>query len=73
MTYGDFKGLIRKTASDKKLYDKAFNVAKDPKCDGCQHELASIVYKFFDKFLIHLQIDLFPVEQLKIKLCLIKN
>ena len=73
MTYGDFKGLIRKTASDKKLCDKAFNVAKDPKCDECQHELASIVYKFFDKFPICLQIDLFPMEQLKAKSCLIKN
>ena len=26
ITYGDFKHLIRKTASDKKLCDKAFNI-----------------------------------------------
>ena len=31
MTYGDFKGLTRRTASAKILRDKAFNVAKNPK------------------------------------------
>ena len=29
MTYGDFKDLARRTASDKALRDKAFNVAKN--------------------------------------------
>ena len=47
--YGDFKDLARKTASDKVLRDKAFNIAKNPKCDGYQRELASMVYKCFDK------------------------
>ena len=36
-------------ASDKILRDKAFNIAKNPKYDGYQRELASMVYKFFDK------------------------
>ena len=49
MAYGDFKDLKRRTASDKVLRDKAFNVAKNPKYDGYQRGLASIVYKFFDK------------------------
>ena len=49
MTYGDFKDLKRRTASDKVLRDKAFNIAKNPKYDGYQRELASMVYKFFDK------------------------
>ena len=31
MAYGDFKDLARKTASDKVLIDKAFNIAKNPK------------------------------------------
>ena len=31
MAYGDFKNLSRRTASDKILCDKAFNVAKNPK------------------------------------------
>ena len=49
MVYGDFKDLDRRTASDKILHDKAFNIAKNLKCDGYQRSLASMVYKFFDK------------------------
>ena len=49
MTYGDFKDLARRTAADNVLRDKAFNIAKDPKYDGYQRRLASMVYKFFDK------------------------
>ena len=49
MAYEDFKGLTRRTASDKILRDKAFNIAKNPKYDGHQRGLASMVYKFFDK------------------------
>ena len=44
MAYGDFKDLTRRTAADKVLRHKAFNIAKDPKYDGYQHELASITY-----------------------------
>ena len=46
--YSDSKDLIKKTIADKVLRDKAFNIAKDPKYDGYQRGLASIVYKFFD-------------------------
>ena len=49
MAYGYFKDLIRRTASDKILRDKAFNIAKNLKYDGYQRGLASMVYKFFDK------------------------
>ena len=49
MAYGDFKDLARRTASDKVLRDKTFNIAKYPKYDRYQRELASVVYKFFDK------------------------
>ena len=49
MAYGDFKDLARRTASDKVLRDKAFNIAKNPKYDGYQRGLASMVYKCFDK------------------------
>ena len=49
MAYGDFKDLKRRTASDKVLRDKAFNIAKNPKYDGYQTGLASMVYKLFDK------------------------
>ena len=34
MAYGDFKDLKRRTASDKILRDKAFNIAKNAKYDG---------------------------------------
>ena len=49
MPYGDFKDLTRRTACDKILRDKAFNIAKTPKCDDYEGGLASMVYKFFDK------------------------
>ena len=49
MAYGDFKDLKRRTASNKILRDKAFNIAKNPKYDGYQRGLASMVYNFFDK------------------------
>ena len=49
MAYGDFKDLKRRTYSDKLLRDKVFNIAKNPKYDGYQRGLASMVYKLFDK------------------------
>ena len=49
MTYRDFEDLARRTASEKVLRDKAFNIAKNPKYDGYGSGLASAVYKFFDK------------------------
>ena len=49
MAYRDFKDLNRSTFSDKVLRDKKFNIAEDPKYDGYQRGLTSIVYKFFDK------------------------
>ena len=41
MTYGDFKDLAKRTASEKVLRDKAFNIVK--------RGLASMVFNFFDK------------------------
>ena len=49
MAYGDSKDSARRTASDKILRDKAFNIARNPKYDGYQRGLASMVYKFFGK------------------------
>ena len=49
MAYGDCKHLIRGTQSDKVLKDKAFAIASNPKYDGYQRRLASMVYKFFNK------------------------
>ena len=49
MAYGDFEDLVKRTAADKFLRDKAFNISKDSKYDGYQRRLASMVYKIFDK------------------------
>ena len=49
MAYGKSKGLTKRTQSDNVLRDKAFKFASDPKYDGYQRGLASMVYKLFDK------------------------
>ena len=49
MAYDKSKRLAKRTQSDKFLRDKAFKIASDPKYDGYQRGLASIVYKLFDK------------------------
>ena len=66
MIYGDFKDLTRRTASDKIVLDKAFNIAKNPKYEIYQGGLASTVNKFFDKK------KLWPVV-LKMKIIQTKN
>ena len=49
MAYGKSKDLVKRTQSDKVLRDKAFKITSNPKYDGYQRGLASMVYKFFDK------------------------
>ena len=49
MAYGKTTDLAKRIQSDKVLKDKAFKIASDPKYDGYQRELASMVCKFFDK------------------------
>ena len=46
--YYDSKDLTKKTVANKILKNRAFDIAKDPKYDGYQRGLASMVYKFFD-------------------------
>ena len=65
MTYGDFKDLNKRIAADKVLRDKTFDNAKNPKYDGYQRGLASMVYKLLIKKLL--------VVVLKMKTFLIKN
>ena len=48
-TYSDSKDLTKRTVADKILKNEAFDIPKDPKYDGDQRGLASIVYKCFDK------------------------
>ena len=68
LTYGDFKDLLRRTASVKLLRDKSFNIAKNPKYVGYQRHLASMVYSFF--FLIKRPLLVAVVE---VKLCQTEN
>ena len=49
MIYGKYKDLTKETESDKVLKNKALKIASNPKDDGYQRGLVSIVYKFFDK------------------------
>ena len=65
MAYGDFKDLTRKTASDKILHNKAFNIAKNLKYDGHQDGPTSFVYKFFDKGT--------PGSSIKMRICQTSN
>ena len=46
--YSDSKDLTKRTVADKISKNKAFDVAKDPKYNGYQRGLTSMVYKFFD-------------------------
>ena len=47
--YADHKDLINRTEADKVLRDKAYDIASNPKYDGYQRGLASMVYKLFDE------------------------
>ena len=73
MAYGDFKDLARWTASDKVLRDKIFNIAKNPKYDGYQRGLASMVYNFLIESPLHLQINLLKVVVLHLLLNKMNN
>ena len=46
--YSDSKDLTKRTIANKNSKNRAFDIAKDPKYDGYQRGLASMVYKFFD-------------------------
>ena len=49
MAYGKSKDLAKRTQSDKVLRDKTFKIASDPKYDGYQRGLTSMIDNFFDK------------------------
>ena len=49
MAYEDYKDLPRRIAADKVLYDKAFNIAKNPSYDSYERGLALMVHQFFGK------------------------
>ena len=47
MAYGKYRNLEKRTQTDKVLKDKTFEITNNPKYDGYQRGLASMVYKFF--------------------------
>ena len=49
MANGKSKDLSKRTQSGKVLRGKASKITSDPKYDGYQRGLASMVYRFFDK------------------------
>ena len=65
MAYADFKDLTRRTASDKILCDKAFNIFKNQNMMDINMDLR--------QWSIHFLIKQYPVEQSKMKLCLMEN
>ena len=65
MAYGDFQDLTTRTASDKILRKKIFNIAKKLKHDDINMDLP----QWFINFLIKKR----QVEQLKMELILINN
>ena len=62
MANGAFKDLNRRAAADKVLHDKEFDIAKNPKCDGYQRGLTSIIYKFLIKNLLVLVLKKFLIK-----------
>ena len=49
MAYNKFKDLEKRTQSDIVLKNKALTIASNPKYNGYERGLASMVYKLFDK------------------------
>ena len=49
MAYGKYKDFAKRTKSDEVLRDKTFEIARNPKNDGYQRELTSVVYNSFCK------------------------
>ena len=49
MSYGKHKDLNKRTQSNKDLRNKAFEIASNPKYNGYQRGLASMVYNLLDK------------------------
>ena len=49
MVYVKYKDLTKRTQSDKVLRDTAFKIESNPKHDGYQRGLLSVIYRFFDK------------------------
>ena len=65
MAYGDYKDLPKRTAVDKVLRDKVFNIAKNSKYDGYQKGLALMFYIFFLIKSHHVVVSKIKISQTK--------
>ena len=65
MAYGKSKDLAKRTQSNKVLRDKVFKTATDPKYDGYQRGLASMVYNFLIKSLVQVVLTLNQIINLQ--------
>ena len=72
MAYGKSKDLAQRTQSDKVLINKAFKIASDPKYDGYQRGIASMVYNFFDKSLVEVVL-LLPSQIINLQMSFISR
>ena len=68
MAYGNYKDLVKRTESDKVLSDKAFKIAKNPKYNGYERGLTSMVYKFLIKILQVNVLNLCQINNLQMNL-----
>ena len=56
MGYWDFKDSCKRTAADKLLRDRSVNIAKNPRYDGYQKDLASKVFLIKSRWVVQLKI-----------------
>ena len=64
--YAKYKDVENRLISDQKLENSAYDIASNPKYDGYQRGLASMVYKFFDSKVAPLDKKLCKVKVMQI-------
>ena len=64
MAYGNYKDLAKRTESDKILRNKTFKIAINPRYDGSQRGLVTMIYRFFDKKSAASGAESTPIQQL---------
>ena len=52
--YAKYKDVQNRLISDQKLKNSAYDIASNPKYDGCQRGLAGMIYKFFNSKVVPL-------------------
>ena len=67
LAYGKDKDLVQGKELDKVSKDKAFKIASNPKYDGYERGLASMLYKFLIKLLKVVALNICQTGNLQIK------